>query len=64
MGEGTMAIQATADRVTLDAAGVVFPGGVPLEAGDAVVGAIGMSGGTVAQDQQVAGAAAFSGGVR
>ncbi len=40
---------------------VILPGGLPLQAGGAVVGAIGVSGGAVAQDQQVAeaGAAAF-----
>jgi uncharacterized protein GlcG (DUF336 family) len=40
---------------------IVFPGGVPLMADDTVVGAVGVSGGTVEQDQQVAeaGAAAF-----
>ena len=40
---------------------VVFPGGVPLTADGTVVGAIGVSGGNVDQDQQVAqsGAAAF-----
>ena len=42
---------------------VVFAGGIPLTEGDEVVGAIGVSGGTVDQDQQVAeaGAAAFTG---
>lgn len=40
---------------------VNFGGGVPLMSGDEVVGAVGVSGGTVDQDQQVveAGAAAF-----
>ncbi len=40
---------------------VVFAGGVPLERDGEVVGALGVSGGTVDQDQQVAeaGAAAF-----
>jgi uncharacterized protein GlcG (DUF336 family) len=40
---------------------IVFPGGVPITADGTVVGAIGVSGGTVDQDQQVAeaGAAAF-----
>jgi uncharacterized protein GlcG (DUF336 family) len=40
---------------------IVFPGGVPLSAEGMVVGAIGVSGGSVEQDQQVAeaGAAAF-----
>lgn len=47
-----------------DAAGgriVVFGGGIPLRRGDEVVGAIGVSTGTVDQDQAVAeaGAAAF-----
>jgi uncharacterized protein GlcG (DUF336 family) len=42
---------------------IVFPGGVPLMADGTVVGAVGVSGGTVDQDQQVAeaGAAAFHG---
>jgi uncharacterized protein GlcG (DUF336 family) len=45
---------------------MVFPGAVPLKADDTVVGAIGVSGGAVDQDQQVAeaGAAAFQGEVR
>jgi uncharacterized protein GlcG (DUF336 family) len=40
---------------------VILPGGLPLKAGGVVVGAIGVSGGEVAQHQQVAeeGAAAF-----
>lgn len=40
---------------------IIFPGGVPLKADGTVVGAIGVSGGNVDQDQQVAeaGAAAF-----
>ncbi|HEY6762078.1 MAG TPA: heme-binding protein [Baekduia sp.] len=40
---------------------IVFAGGIPLLAGDRVVGAIGVSGGSVDQDQDVAaaGAAAF-----
>lgn len=40
---------------------IIFPGGVPLKADGTVVGAIGISGGNVDQDQQVAeaGAAAF-----
>ncbi len=40
---------------------VVFAGGIPLERDGEVVGALGVSGGTVDQDQQVAeaGAAAF-----
>lgn len=37
---------------------VIFPGGVPLTSAGAVVGAIGASGGTPDQDQQVAEAAA------
>lgn len=40
---------------------IIFPGGVPLKAEGTVVGAVGVSGGQVDQDQQVAeaGAAAF-----
>jgi uncharacterized protein GlcG (DUF336 family) len=40
---------------------IIFAGGIPLTEGGAVVGAIGVSGGTVDQDQEVAeaGAAAF-----
>ena len=40
---------------------IIFPGGLPLKAGDTVVGAIGVSGGSVEQDQAVAeaGARAF-----
>jgi len=40
---------------------IIFPGGIPLEHGSRVVGAIGVSGGSVEQDQEVAeaGAAAF-----
>lgn len=40
---------------------VVFPGGIPLVRDDVIVGAIGVSTGTVEQDQEVAeaGAAAF-----
>ena len=39
-----------------------FPGGIPLKVGEQIVGAIGVSGGLVDQDQQVAeaGAAALS----
>ena len=33
---------------------IVFAGGIPIEEGDEVVGAIGVSGGTVDQDQEVA----------
>lgn len=42
---------------------IIFAGGIPVQAGNAVVGAIGVSGGQVDQDQQVAqaGAAAFPG---
>lgn len=40
---------------------IIFPGGIPLRANGSVVGAIGVSGGSVEQDQEVAqaGAAAF-----
>jgi uncharacterized protein GlcG (DUF336 family) len=40
---------------------IIFPGGIPLKSGDNVVGAIGVSGGSVEQDQEVAeaGAGAF-----
>jgi uncharacterized protein GlcG (DUF336 family) len=37
---------------------VIFGGGIPLKEGDEVVGAIGVSGGTVDQDEEVAGAGA------
>ena len=33
---------------------IIFAGGIPLKEGDRVVGAIGVSGGTVEQDQEVA----------
>ena len=33
---------------------IIFAGGIPLTDGDEVVGAIGLSGGTVEPDQQVA----------
>jgi uncharacterized protein GlcG (DUF336 family) len=33
---------------------IIFPGGIPLSSGDEVIGAIGVSGGTVEQDQEVA----------
>ena len=36
---------------------ITFPGGIPLTAGDDIVGAVGVSGGTVDQDQAVAEAA-------
>jgi glc operon protein GlcG len=39
---------------------VVFAGGVPLLAGDVLVGAIGVSGGTAEQDAEIARAAAAS----
>jgi uncharacterized protein GlcG (DUF336 family) len=41
---------------------IIFPGGIPLEADRHVVGAVGVSGGNVEQDHEVAeaGAAAFS----
>jgi len=40
---------------------IIFAGGIPLEAGGEVVGAVGVSGGSVEQDQEVAeaGVAAF-----
>jgi uncharacterized protein GlcG (DUF336 family) len=40
---------------------IIFAGGIPLESGDQVVGAIGVSGGSVEEDHQVAeaGVAAF-----
>ena len=49
--------------VSNDGRVITFPGGVPLANGDDIVGAVGVSGGEVAQDQEVAeaGAAAFSG---
>jgi uncharacterized protein GlcG (DUF336 family) len=48
--------------VSNDGRVITFPGGVPLAAGDEIVGAVGVSGGEVAQDQAVAeaGAAAFA----
>ena len=47
--------------VSNDGRVITFPGGVPLANGDDIVGAVGVSGGEVAQDQEVAeaGAAAF-----
>jgi len=33
---------------------IVFPGGIPLQRGNRIVGAIGVSGGSVEQDQEVA----------
>jgi uncharacterized protein GlcG (DUF336 family) len=47
--------------VSNDGRVITFPGGVPLANGDEIVGAVGVSGGEVAQDQAVAeaGAAAF-----
>ena len=49
--------------VSNDGRVITFPGGVPLANGDGIVGAVGVSGGEVAQDQEVAeaGAAAFGG---
>ncbi len=40
---------------------IIFAGGIPLQRGDRIVGAIGVSGGSVEQDQEVAeaGTAAF-----
>ncbi len=42
---------------------IIFAGGIPLQSGTRIVGAIGVSGGTVEQDQEVAeaGVAAFDG---
>lgn len=37
---------------------VIFPGGIPLQDNGSVVGAVGVSGGTVEQDQEVAAAGA------
>jgi uncharacterized protein GlcG (DUF336 family) len=37
---------------------VVFPGGIPLQSGDNIIGAIGVSGGTPDQDAMVAQAGA------
>jgi uncharacterized protein GlcG (DUF336 family) len=37
---------------------VIFPGGIPLKENGTVVGAVGVSGGSVDQDQEVAAAAA------
>jgi uncharacterized protein GlcG (DUF336 family) len=37
---------------------VIFPGGIPLKENGVVVGAVGVSGGTVEQDQEVAAAGA------
>lgn len=39
---------------------IVFGGGIPLANADVVVGAVGVSGGAVEQDQQIAAAAAFA----
>ena len=36
---------------------ITFPGGLPIQSGETIVGAVGVSGGTVDQDQQVAEAA-------
>ena len=35
---------------------IIFPGGIPLKDGDTIIGALGVSGGTVEQDQEVAAA--------
>jgi uncharacterized protein GlcG (DUF336 family) len=45
---------------------IIFAGGIPLKAGDEVVGAVGVSGGTPDQDHEVAeaGASAFAPGGR
>jgi len=42
---------------------IVFPGGIPIVTGEEIVGAIGVSGGAVEQDQEVAeaGVAAYGG---
>lgn len=50
-------------NTTNDARIVIFAGGIPLKKGERVIGAIGVSGGTVVQDQKVAeaGAKAFEG---
>jgi uncharacterized protein GlcG (DUF336 family) len=42
---------------------VTFAGGVPLRSGDEVVGAVGVSGGAVSQDAEVAAAAAVAFGI-
>jgi len=49
--------------VSNDGRVIVFPGGIPLKQGDEIVGAIGVSGGEVDQDNAVAeaGAAALAG---
>jgi uncharacterized protein GlcG (DUF336 family) len=39
---------------------VIFPGGIPLKENGTVVGAVGVSGGSVEQDQEVAAAAAMA----
>jgi len=44
--------------VSNDGRVITFPGGIPLTADDDIVGAIGVSGGEVEQDQQVAEAGA------
>ena len=48
--------------VSNDGRVITFPGGVPISRGDEIVGAIGVSGGTPDQDQDVAeaGAAAYT----
>ena len=42
----------------LDGRAIIFPGGVPIKVGQTVVGAVGVSGGTGGQDNEVAEAAA------
>lgn len=42
----------------LDGRAIIFPGGVPIKVGETVVGAVGVSGGTGNQDNEVAEAAA------
>ena len=44
--------------VSNDGRVITFPGGIPITSGDEVVGAVGVSGGSVDQDQTVAEAAA------
>jgi uncharacterized protein GlcG (DUF336 family) len=56
VGESAFGINVTNDRL------VIFGGGFPLKVGDATVGGIGISGGSVAEDESIADAvlAAFS----
>jgi uncharacterized protein GlcG (DUF336 family) len=44
--------------VSNDGRVIVFPGGIPLKQGDEVIGAVGVSGGQIDQDQAVAEAGA------